>query len=299
LRQIGTIPKGVDPRRLTDHLLARGISTRVDDRPDGTAIWVHDEDKVPSARAELDEYLKDPADPRYQASEQEARARRAEAEKRDREYRRNYRDLSGHWDRPNLQRRPLTTALIAISVAVFVLRKVMPQWHVYTWLSFTTIAIDEFGNLHPLGLRNILGGEVWRLITPIFLHFGYIHLLFDMWALWVLGSVIEIRRGRGTLALLVFVSAITSNLGQYGYDLVAVAGLTMFGGMSGVVYGLFGYLWMKGTFEPEQGMILHPNTVMTMLLWLVLCFTGAMGPIANAAHVVGLIAGVFLGLARL
>ena len=72
-----------------------------------------------------------------------------------------------------------------------------------------------------------------------------------------------------------------------------------FGGMSGVVYALFGYVWMKGRYEPEQGMILHPSTVQTMLLWLVLCMTGFLGNIANAAHVVGLVAGILFGLARL
>ena len=42
-----------------------------------------------------------------------------------------------------------------------------------------------------------------------------------------------------------------------------------------MVYGLFGYVWMKGRHEPEQGMALHPNNVSIMLFWLVLCMTGA------------------------
>jgi GlpG protein len=56
---------------------------------------------------------------------------------------------------------------------------------------------------------------------------------------------------------------------------------------------------MKGRYEPEQGMILHPSTVQTMLIWLVLCMSGAFGDIANAAHVVGMVAGILFGLARL
>ncbi len=46
---------------------------------------------------------------------------------------------------------------------------------------------------------------------------------------------------------------------------------------------------MKGLHEPEQGMGVHPNTVNIMMLWLVLCMTGMLGPIANAAHVMGLV----------
>ena len=71
-----------------------------------------------------------------------------------------------------------------------------------------------------------------------------------------------------------------------------------FGGISGVVCALFGYIWMKGLYEPEQGMVLHPNSITMVLLWLALCMTGWMGPIANAAHVVGLIVGVAFGVLR-
>lgn len=298
LRQIGTIPRSVDPQVLTDHLLSQGITTRVDDRPEGWILWVHDEDKVSTAREELDHYLKDPSSTRYLTAGQAARARRKEAERLDRQFRKNYRDLSGSWDRPNLRRRPLTTALIAISIGVFVLNSALGRWRVYGELSFTTNVYDVMGQAYSLGLKNILHGEVWRLITPIFLHFGYIHLLFNMWATWVEGSLIEVRRGTGRLAVIVLLSAVISNLGQYAYNVQAGREIVMFGGMSGVGYGLFGYLWMKGRFEPEQGMILHPSTVQTMLFWLVICFTGALGPIANAAHVVGLLVGVLFGLAR-
>jgi GlpG protein len=74
--------------------------------------------------------------------------------------------------------------------------------------------------------------------------------------------------------------------------------LHSFGGLSGVGFAMFGYLWMKGMYEPEQGMILHPNTISTMLIWLVLCMTGLLGPIANAAHVVGLVVGIVFGVFR-
>ena len=53
---------------------------------------------------------------------------------------------------------------------------------------------------------------------------------------------------------------------------------------------------MKGVYQPEQGMAVHPNTVNIMLLWLVLCMTGMIGPVANAAHFVGLAVGMAFGL---
>ena len=66
----------------------------------------------------------------------------------------------------------------------------------------------------------------------------------------------------------------------------------LFGGMSGVNYALFGYAWMKGKYQPHQGIGVAQQTVTVMLFWLVLCFTGLVGAIANVAHVAGLLAGV-------
>ena len=40
--------------------------------------------------------------------------------------------------------------------------------------------------------------------------------------------------------------------------------------MSGVVFGLFGYIWMKSRFEASSGYFMHPQTVVLMLLWLYL-----------------------------
>ncbi len=67
--------------------------------------------------------------------------------------------------------------------------------------------------------------------------------------------------------------------------------------MSGVDYGLLGYVWMRARFEPQAGMYLDAFTVSFMLGWLVLCFTGLMGPVANWAHTVGLVVGMAIGYA--
>ena len=138
---------------------------------------------------------------------------------------------------------------------------------------------DQEGRLHGNGLNDILHGQVWRLVTPIFMHVNILHIFFNMWWLVDLGTLIEVRRGTLRLAVLVLISAIISNFGQYLWMERTDPGVPhLFGGMSGVVYALFGYIWMKGLYQPEQGMILHPNTITIMLLWLVLCMTGCDGP---------------------
>lgn len=299
MRQIGILPRTRNPRVFGDYLLSLGIKSRLDDRPDGWLVWVHNEDQVSRAAEELKRYLDDPEDPRYLEAAGAAEAARREEAKLERAYRKNYRDAADLWAGLQVRRRPLTMALVFISIGVFLLRGSPQAESVYEALLFTGAYYDPQRGWCNTGLSPILSGQVWRLITPIFLHFNFMHILFNCWATIVEGTMIERARGTWRMLILVLVSAALSNLGQFFYMEQADPGkLQVFGGLSGVAYALFGYLWMKGQYEPEQGMILHPNTITLMLFWLVLCMTGVLGPIANAAHVVGLLAGVTFGLLR-
>lgn len=135
----------------------------------------------------------------------------------------------------------------------------------------------------------IIGGQVWRLVTPAFLHFGAVHLIFNMMWLWTLGSMLETYLRKVKFVLLFVAIAVISNIAQ------ASAGGTNFGGMSGVVYGLFGFVIVHGKLHPMGGLQMNPGTVRYMLIWLVVCFTGVVGPVANWAHVFGLLAGGAIG----
>jgi GlpG protein len=140
------------------------------------------------------------------------------------------------------------------------------------------------------GFTDILAGQVWRLVTPIFIHFGPMHLIFNMMWMWDLGRLIENRRGEAFYCSFVLLVGIGSNIVQYG-----LAGHPNFGGMSGVVYGLLGYAWMQGHYGSSLGFALNKSTVVMMLGWFVLCWTGLLGPIANWAHTAGLLMGVVWG----
>jgi len=127
------------------------------------------------------------------------------------------------------------------------------------------------------------------MFTPMFLHFHILHIFFNMLWLRDLGSMIEARQRSWLLLLLVLGTAGTSNFGQY-----LVTGPT-FGGMSGVVYGLLGYIWMQGKFNPAAKLSLEPQTVLLMIVWFFLCLAGLVGPVANMAHAVGLGVGIAWG----
>ena len=67
------------------------------------------------------------------------------------------------------------------------------------------------------------------------------------------------------------------------------------GGLSGVLYGLFGYIWAKSSLDKFSGLGVSQGTVSILVVWLLLCFTGLVGPVANLAHLGGLVAGVLWG----
>jgi GlpG protein len=140
-------------------------------------------------------------------------------------------------------------------------------------------------------LPEIRQGQIWRLFTPMFLHFHILHILFNMLWLRDLGSMVEARKNAWMLLVLVLVIAGVSNLAQYVVDGPA------FGGMSGVVYGLLGYVWMQGRFDPASKLSLQPQTVTFMIVWFFLCFTGLVGNVANTVHAVGLSVGIAWGFA--
>ena len=157
--------------------------------------------------------------------------------------------------------------------------------------------IVEF-NYPPTSLlyAGIEQGQYYRLISPIFLHFGLLHLVFNCLWLSMLGFRIEAIEGSFHLLILVIICGIVSNMVQYNWS-----GSVYFGGMSGVIYALLGYVWIKHKIAPHNFPALPQGLMGFMVGWLVLCMTGILEvtlgmAIANAAHLGGLIIGLILGL---
>ena len=134
-----------------------------------------------------------------------------------------------------------------------------------------------------------LAAEPWRLVGPAFFHFSWLHIVFNTMWWWQLGGAIENVMGKRTLLSLFFASAILSNLAQY-----MVTGAN-FGGLSGVVYAVVGYVWWAGWLAPQVGLSLSKPIVGFLLFWLLLGFVNVLPVnVANAAHLLGLVSGCFL-----
>lgn len=292
MRLIGRLNSESNAKTFGDYLTSLEIRNSVEPEADGHwAVWVFSEDQLEASHQALAGFLKNPNDAKYQRASEKAGAIRQREEKERNEFARRVLTPDTLWG--GFALGPLTLALIG-ACAGLVLAAGFPPAEVGIRLS------DEpyYRHLYMSLLMRSAGflpevhhGEVWRLVTPVFIHMNLMHLLFNMLWLKDLGSMIEARRGTGTLLLMVVVIAIGSNLGQY-----RVSGPD-FGGMSGVIYGLFGYIWMRGKFDPASGLRLHPTTVIMMVGWFILCVLNLpiMPNIANTAHGVGLAMGMVWG----
>ncbi|KZN52549.1 rhomboid family intramembrane serine protease GlpG [Pseudoalteromonas luteoviolacea] len=129
----------------------------------------------------------------------------------------------------------------------------------------------------------------WSWLTPAFMHFGAVHLLFNL-SWWVfLGNQIVNRAGFIILLSLFTVSALLSNWAQF------LLVDENFGGLSGVVYAQMGFCWIYSYLNKDEQAILSKPMIGFMLVWMILGFTDVLFiSMANWAHLVGLLTGMSL-----
>lgn len=195
-----------------------------------------------------------------------------------------------HWQQL-LQRVPVTLLVLLITALVALLTGLGTNINTLKWLTFNPLVVEG----RALSLLPVDLAQWWRLLTPMFLHFGWLHLAFNALWFWELGRRIEMRSGGIWLLGLTVLFALVSNLAQWLFG-----GAAIFGGLSGVLYGLLGYCWLYQLLAPNSYFALPKGVVVMMLGWLLLCMSGLVellgfGAIANAAHVGGLLIGCACG----
>ncbi|VEF11577.1 rhomboid-like protein [Pseudomonas fluorescens] len=164
------------------------------------------------------------------------------------------------------------------------------------WLTFLDFrVIGEYIHFTPLA-DSLAAGQWWRLVTPMLIHFGILHLAMNGMWYWELGRRIESRQGSINLIGLTLLFSLVSNYAQFVWS-----GPSLFGGLSGVLYGLLGHCWIFQLLSPNPAYRLPRGVLVMMLVWLVVCMSGLIsmigfGQIANAAHLSGLLIGCFTGL---
>ncbi|MEA2736235.1 MAG: rhomboid protease GlpG [Humisphaera sp.] len=309
---VGTIPSDTDAERFSDYLVTQQIGNMVEESASGDwVVWIEKDDQIDRGKSELQAFLQNPADPKYGAATRHAESIRKQQEQKLKKKRTEYVDVRTRWGRPSQWNAPLTLTLIALSCVISVgtlsiLGLERSRQQAVDLFTFTSVfppgAYEKWQTEHNVEtifqartgywLEHLKRGQVWRLITPIFIHWSVLHLIFNMFWMRDLGGMIELQRGTRVLLPLVLACAILPNIAQYYHH-----GPSAFGGMSGVVYGLFGYVWIKGRYQPHLGLGINQQSATIMIAWLFLCMTGLVGPVANTAHVAGLLVGAAIAYA--
>tara|TARA_B100001027_G_scaffold51593_1_gene34338 strand:+ start:233 stop:865 length:633 start_codon:yes stop_codon:yes gene_type:complete len=165
-------------------------------------------------------------------------------------------------------------------------------------LTFTILKISNQGfvSVSTFEQTYFLENQWWRLISPMFIHFSFAHLAFNCLWIYILGEKIERVDNSITFLMLIIFSSICSNYLQFLWT-----GSSLFGGLSGVIYGLIGYcmiLEMDANYDRYK---LPSGLYLFMIVWLILGFLGILelfgfGSVANFAHLGGLVSGILFAI---
>lgn len=195
----------------------------------------------------------------------------------------------------------LTLVLMGLNIAVWVVGQLV--FRTDDLLSTAPEALSKGGLFADLptrvayvgdrvvGYSNYVGvahGEWYRLLTAGFIHVSILHLAVNMWALYVLGRILEQQLGRVKTGLIYFVSLFAGSLGSL---IVSPNVLTV--GASGAIFGLMGAML---SIAKARGVALR-NTGLIGVLVLNLVLTFGISGISIGAHLGGLVGGAIAGLA--
>ena len=339
MRRIGTLENSELAQRFCDYLVTQSIDASCDPESDspeaGWEIWVRDERQIAESKEALADFRSDPEGSRYQVRREATHIRQEQIaaelaqQKRAAENDRIANVLKSTLGEPihaplKQSGYPVTIAVIILSVIVSLTThfgqprrsrvpgKVTLEEQVYNALSF--VDRKEFDKSGDDPFASVETGQLWRFVTPMFLHGDEFHLLFNMVWIYFLGSVIEKLQGSLFFALVLVTTQVSGMLLQVMLpDTAALQSIfqgtpldflaqTMSGtpfaiGASGAVYGLFGFLWIRPKVDPGYPIHLVQTNVILMLGWLIICITPLIGDVANGAHIGGLLAGVGFGFA--
>ena len=169
----------------------------------------------------------------------------------------------------------------------------------------------EYSDLER-NFQHIGKGQFWRLITPVFVHgtgqeflFDFLHIFFNMYWMYWLGTRLEVQFGLKAYLGLFLVSGIVSILVPLLTPNTGLLGIRGLGGgpvvgMSGVVYGIVGFGWCKMKMKPSVGVLVTPFVLIFAVGWMLMGIAagsasqeaGFINSISHLAHLAGLIAGV-------
>lgn len=245
-----------------DYMATQGVVLTIEKHTQWD-IWLADERHAERVQAELARFLENPADPRYLAASWQSGQTNSGLRYQRFPFLSTLKERAG----------PFTLGIFAITVLIFLLMSIIGDQPVMIWLAWPYDPSLKF--------------DVWRYFTHALMHFSVLHILFNLLWWWYLGGMVEKRLGSGKLVVITVISALLSGFVQYHFS------GPWFGGLSGVVYALMGYTWLRGERDPHSGLFLPRGLIIFSLIWLIAGWFDLFGmSIANGAHVAGLLVGL-------
>lgn len=176
---------------------------------------------------------------------------------------------------------PVTSVVLLLGLAGYLL--------VFFHFDYRAFQIVPFSYLTGLT-------DYFRLFTPVFLHFSVMHIVFNSLWIWELGRRIEVYMGSVRYSGIFLITALGGNLFQ-----LYSSGGNNFGGLSGVVYGYLGFVFIAKKAVKHPVFNVPEGLFVAMLVFLVLGYLGVLdflagGGVANGAHLGGLLSGLLCGL---
>jgi rhomboid protease GluP len=186
--------------------------------------------------------------------------------------------------------RPTTWALLGVLAVAFLAEAVVGKDPSVE----DGVALFRLGALYPAAVRD---GDFWRIGSYALLHIGWLHLLFNAYALWILAPQLELTYGSNLTLGLFCATSLAGGAASTAWSF-SIGADRFAAGASGGIFGLFGatvalYLRVRESLpEPVRRGVMRAIGI-NLLINLVIAFTA---PVDNAAHLGGLVSGLLLGL---
>lgn len=260
---------------LANYLTSQDINAKVVQHDKEFVVVLDNSEHIDRAKVIAEDFLANPTNPKYQQAAWESGKNVQLAPSGN--------GISLSKIMSDAVKAPFTSVVFMLCVAVYLLS---------LFGLFAPIAQHLLMQPFSVLLQN---HEWWRLLGPAFIHFSVLHIVFNLlwWAM--LGAKIERTLGISMLLIVFVISATVSNAAQALFSDPVQGNLLLFGGLSGVVYAVMGFVWWLGWLRPSWGLSLPNSIVGFMLVWLVLGYADILWvSMANAAHTAGLISGCLL-----
>ncbi|PAV26504.1 rhomboid family intramembrane serine protease [Tamilnaduibacter salinus] len=275
--RVKQLPGDADLSTFSEWLRQQGVTHRISSEGEAQILWLEDPSLTDEVLVALDQYMQRP-----------------DARRVIRQSVHSPVFVNGRWQ-PSPRHAPLVLGAIIVAAILAWVTGLgrHPSSTFFMFVDPESFRWDTLDQRLGAWSATLTSGQFWRLITPDFLHFSWSHIIFNSVMLWFLGSQVEWFDGKARLITLFIGISLLSNSLQY------LASGPLFGGLSGVVYGILGYCWLSQQRMPRFQF--PPALVVVALVWMLIGFTPlpvwlGIGRMANEAHLGGFVAGILLAL---